>query len=169
MVYYYCNQERKRKEVIKMVIRAPIDPLNFNNSRNIQNTCRFDYNCGGYALETYSWYQPHEKGRHLHYGFNTIEEAYETTMYAVATMVKEFEGKIRMLKNIKELDKENERVVAFRISSDGDFHYVKKTSRGWQHKMGGSPEIRKMRSKEVFSKMWCDRYDGPIVFLAIKK
>lgn len=34
------------------------DPLNMRGSRNIRNTDKADYNCGGYALGTFSWYLP---------------------------------------------------------------------------------------------------------------
>ena len=154
-----------------MVWNTNIDPLNNQKTRNIRNSDRYEYNCGGYALETFSWYCPHAQGeKTLHYGFDTLEEAYETTMYAVSVMVSEFEGKIRMLRSKEELHKRTETLIAFRISSDGDFHYIKKTRSGWKHKMGSSYAIRKMKEKEVFETNWCGgRYDGPIVLLAMKK
>ena len=31
------------------------DDLNLNKTRNVKNTDIDDYNCGGYALGTYSW------------------------------------------------------------------------------------------------------------------
>ena len=154
-----------------MVRNIYIDPFNKQKQRNIRNTDRYDYNCGGYAFETFSWYCPHTKqdGR-LHYGFLTIEEAYEITMYAVSIMIAEFDGKIRMLRSKEELHKRTETLIAFRISSDGDFHYIKKTRSGWKHKMGSSYPIRKMKEKEVFETNWCGgRYDGPIILLAMKK
>ncbi len=152
-----------------MVAWLTTDPLNNNKERNIKNTARDTYNCGGYALGTYSWYCPREKEKDIIFDFNSIEEAYEKTMYAVATMVREFEGKIRMIQKLDDLNEETERVIAFRISSDGDFHYVKKTKCGWKHKRGACPRIFRMTTKQVFRTEWCDRYDGPIVLLAIKK
>ena len=146
------------------------DPFNNNRERNIKNTDRYEYNCGGYALETFSWYCPEEELELGRTAFDTIEEAYEKTMYAVAVMVLEFEGKVRMIRRVEDLHKTSERLVAFRISSDGDFHYIKKTRSGWKHKMGSSYPIRKMSEWEVFNTEWCGgRYDGPLVLLAIKK
>ena len=153
-----------------MVANVSFDPLNNQKTRNIKNSDRYEYNCGGYALETFSWYCPHTKSdKTLHHGFDTLEEAYETTMYAVSVMVAEFEGKIRMLRSKEELHKKTETLIAFRLSSDGDFHYVKKTRSGWKHKMGASYPIQKMSEKEVFETVWCGCYDGPIVLLAMKK
>ena len=144
------------------------DPLNFNNTRSIRNTDKYDYNCGGYALETFTWYCPRAEDERVRYSFRNIEQAYETTLHAVAHMVYEFEGKLRMIRKLKDL-KENERAVAFRISSDGDFHYVKKAKNGWYHKRGGCPRIERMSEYNVFNTDWCGRYDGPIVLLAIEK
>ena len=57
------------------------DPFNKNNKRNVRNTERNTYNCGGYALGTFSWYCPHDEndeksGRWGYdYGFTTMDEA----------------------------------------------------------------------------------------------
>ena len=144
------------------------DPLNNNNTRNIRNTDKFEYNCGGYALGTFTWYCPRAKHEYVRYSFESIEEAYEITMHAVAHMVYEFEGKLRMIRKMSDL-RRDERVVAFRLASDGDFHYIKKTMCGWYHKMGSSHFIERMSEHDVFNTEWCGRYDGPIVLLAIKK
>ena len=145
------------------------DPLNNNNTRNIRNTDKYEYNCGGYALGTFTWYCPRAVGERVKYSFGCIEEAYEITMHAVAHMVYEFEGKIRMIRAMRDL-RMDERVVAFRLASDGDFHYIKKTMCGWYHKMGSSHCINRMSEYDVFNTEWCGgRYDGPIVLLAIKK
>lgn len=149
------------------------DPFNKNNLRNVRNTPKRNYNCGGYALETFSWYCPHSEEDDTFWGydysFNTQEEAWVKTMYAVSKMILDFEGNLRMIKSLKQLHKGTERVVAFRLSSDGDFHYIKKTLSGWRHKCGASSDIRHMSEYEVFHTKWNGRYDGPIVLLAIKK
>ena len=36
------------------------DFLNSDNKRNERNTSELQYNCGGYALGTYSWYSPYD-------------------------------------------------------------------------------------------------------------
>lgn len=153
-----------------------IDPFNKENKRNLRNTPKQEYNCGGYALGTFSWYCPHDEkdGRgiwHMYdYSFTTREEAWIKTVYAVSKMILDFEGNLRMIKSLDQLNKLTERVVAFRLSSDGDFHYVRKNLNGhWYHKRGASVDILEMSEREVFNTNWCGRYDGPIVLLAIKR
>ena len=149
------------------------DPFNKNNNRNLKNTQRHTFNCGGYALGTFSWYCPHDEEDEdcfwgYNYGFRNREEAWTKTMFAVSKMVLDFGGKLRMIKTMEQLHRD-ERVVAFRLSSDGDFHYVRREANGrWYHKQGRSPDIRPMTKAEVFSDCWCYRYNGPLVLLAIK-
>ena len=149
------------------------DPFNKNNNRNVRNTPKRNYNCGGYALGTFSWYCPHNEEDDTFFGydysFDTQEEAWVKTMYAVSKMILDFEGNLRMIKSLNQLHKNTERVVAFRLSSDGDFHYIKKTKNGWRHKCGASYYIRRMSEHDVFNTNWNGRYDGPIILLAIKK
>lgn len=155
------------------------DPFNKNNNRNLRNTPRKHFNCGGYALGTFSWYCPHNPedeqiiglfSRGYDYSFDTQEEAWIKTMYAVSKMILDFEGKLRMIKSLEHLDKKTERVVAFRLSSNGDFHYIKKAENGqWHHKRGASAPIHRMSQDNVLNSVWCGFYDGPVVLLAIKK
>lgn len=151
------------------------DPFNRDNKRNLLNTQRHTYNCGGYALGTFSWYCPHDEADDTtrwgyDYSFTTQEEAWMKTMYAVSKMVLDFQGNLRMIKSLDQLRKGTERVVAFRLSSDGDFHYIKKSANGqWHHKRGGSFPIWRMSQDEVLNSVWCNRYDGPVILLAIKK
>ena len=44
------------------------DPFNKNNNRNLRNTPRRHFNCGGYALGTFSWYCPHSPEDELSIG-----------------------------------------------------------------------------------------------------
>ncbi len=152
------------------------DPFNKNNNRNILNTKRNTYNCGGYALGTFSWYCPHTEEDESRsrwgydYSFTTREEAWVKTMYAVSKMILDFEGNLRMIADLSHLDKKTERVVAFRLSEDGDFHYIKKSANGhWHHKRGSSFPIWRMSQEDVLHSVWCNRYNGPVVLLAIKK
>ena len=148
------------------------DPLNINRTRNIRNTNKRMYNCGGYALGTYSWYCPQPDDDYDDsYAFDTMDEAIDITLDVVDHMCYEFEGKIRVIKTLNELNTSVEYAVAFRISSRNDFHYVKKADNGhWYHKRGGMLDINQMTEYEVFNTRWCGGfYDGPIVLLAVKK
>ena len=41
------------------------DPFNHNGKRNRSNTDTDDYNCGGFALGTYSWYAPYRSDEQM--------------------------------------------------------------------------------------------------------
>lgn len=154
-----------------MFCKNTTDPYNKFQNRNVRNTPKSDYNCGGYALGTFSWYCPYpeEVANEMIEGWYEEAEAWEKTMYMVSNMVADFGGRVRMLYHKDQLER-NERLVLFRISSDGDFHYVIKKRNGYYHKRGAFPKIEKMTEEEVFETNWCrNRYDGPIVMLAVKK
>ena len=144
-----------------MNARCLPDNYNVLKERNIRNTEKFDYNCGGYALESFSWYLPrHENipvGREYD---STIEDC-------VKVMMEDFPN-LRVITSVDDL-RENEYAVAFRLSDD-DFHYIKRARNGhWYHKMGNSHDIRTMKKEIVFSESWGDGYDGEIALLAIAR
>ena len=146
------------------------DPFNLNRKRSTRNTNKRTYNCAGYALGTYSWYCPHDGEKdHIHdYSFDTVEEAWQETLMAVAHMVRDFPT-LRVIKQVGEATRK-ERVIAFRLSSDGDFHYLKRAHNNrWYHKRGSKNCIEHMTDYEAMNMDWCDRYDGPIVLMAIEK
>lgn len=139
--------------------------------RNLSNTERRDYNCGGYALGLFNWYLPYPqeiRNTLSHFGQWTF--SYRKTMkimvnYMINTLP------VRVIKSLECLNEETEYCVAFRLSED-DFHYVKRYGQGiWYHKMGGSHNIQRMEEKEVFSKKgWIgERYNSKIVLFAVKK
>lgn len=147
------------------------DPLNHKGLRNARNTSFFKYNCAGYALGTISWYLPTDEndGDYYPWGdFFSWGEMVEVTEQSVNRMLKDFPD-LRVIENLNEVH-HDEYAIAFRVSSDGDFHYVRQThGRTWTHKMGGS-SIRSMTRWEVFHTGWhYGRYDGPIVLFAKKK
>ena len=45
-----------------MCLSPKEDYLNKNKTRNQDNTYESGYNCGGYALRTFSWFYPDEAG-----------------------------------------------------------------------------------------------------------
>ncbi len=148
------------------------DAYNLSNNRNLNNTPRHRYNCGGYALGTFSWYCPYpEKDDDgwfgYHCGYRTREEAWAKTMYLVGFMLNDFCGRLRVIRDLNDLAR-HEYAIAFRVSADGDFHYIKQgKNKVWYHKRGASEEIHTMTTDEVFNTPWCDRYGGPLVLLAM--
>ena len=153
-----------------------LDFFNKLGTRNAQNTRAFEYNCGGYALNTYSWYCPHDIGSDRCYGSYSESGMKKTTQNAVAFMLKEFSD-LRVIKDIKELA-QDEYAIAFRIGGvDGvhDFHFMKRAKNGhWYHKRGGC-RIQPIKKEKVFGEEWItkgwfctNRYRGELVLLAKK-
>ena len=144
------------------------DLFNNERARNIHNTDTHLYNCAGYALGTFSWYQPYDNfdvHDSLFSDSNTLESI---TQQTVSCMLKDFEGRLRVISSLKELRKD-EYAIAYRISSDGDFHFMKKARTRWHHKRGSMSIILTESEDNVFNSIWCDRYDGPIVLMAMRR
>lgn len=146
------------------------DLFNVQRKRNISNTERYLYNCAGYALGTFSWYCPNEEdlGYWGHEENLSDVEMFAKTFETVNFMLKDFKGKLRVISSLEELRKD-EYAIAYRVSSDGDFHFMKKARTRWHHKRGNTPTILTESEDNVFNSIWCDRYDGPIVLMAMRR
>lgn len=146
------------------------DLFNLNRNRNEKNTSQWDYNCGGYALGTFSWYLPNdEDDRDKFWGWqdHSYEEMEAITLTCVEWMLNDFND-LRIIQQLNEV-RHDEYAIAFRVSSDGDFHYIRQDKfRTWTHKCGSS-HIRTITRWEVFHTEWNDRYNGPIVLFAKKR
>lgn len=155
-------------------IPYPYDRLNKKNKRNMSNTHKEGFNCGGYALGTYSWYCPF--GRHdgdLSGLFDRFDGDYVAVLqYTVDYMLQDFGNKLRVIQSLDELQ-EGEEAVAYRIETDCyDFHYLRRKSNGkWYGKMGRIPIIYKYTEIEVFdhnSDAWQNgRYDSEMILFAL--
>lgn len=150
------------------------DPLNRRKNRTFAGTNRLDYNCGGYALETFNWYCPYredEKGEFWTYWGELNDEDYtkeEVLRLTTERMIEEFKGCLRVIQDVSELQ-EGEYAIAYRIADD-DFHFAKRNSKGlWFEKRGSEPKILIMKKEEVFGENWNDRYDSEVVLLAKKR
>lgn len=147
------------------------DLFNVQRKRNIKNTSRLFYNCAGYALGTFSWYCPNEKDDDKYWGFwdyLSDAEMLVKTFETVQFMLKDFKGRLRLIGSVSEVQ-ENEYAIAYRISSDGDFHFMKKMKNGWHHKRGNTDRIYVESEDYVLKEVWCDRYNGPIVLMAMRR
>lgn len=143
------------------------DPFNILGLRNIGNTAKHYYNCGGYALGTFSWYWP---GR--------TEEEYDEIMecagdedwdnvlkLASEAIISELPGwsvvPFNLVMERKYSPKEYE-IVALRFC-DYDFHFWKLGRNwNWYDKMGSIGRINRHAFEDVRD-TWCHRYDSPIV------
>lgn len=138
------------------------DFFNREHKRNRFNTHYWDYNCGGYALGIYVWYQFEDY-------FNSLRAVgvEEMTHLCVDAILCDFPA-LRVINDLNELQK-NERAIAFRIC-EKDFHFMMRHKNGhWSHKPGRMP-IRSIAKVEVFNpKGWelSRTYNGPLVLFAM--
>lgn len=124
------------------------------------------YNCGGFALSTYTWVRP----------FEFVEDNIEMYPYRfdkglwrlVGGLLEQFN--IRCVTSFKYISS-NEYPAIFRVGSN-DFHFMRysKLLDGWIDKMGGSSCINLHKEKEIMREYWYGgRYDSQIVKLAVRK
>lgn len=156
------------------------DEYNVNGKRNRKNTEREDYNCGGYALETFSWVLPcdtEEECEEL-YDFDMWEYDYDEDDFNESAE-RGAEWMLNNVPNLRRVDspdaelEENEWLIGFKVgmgTGDGDFHYIKRTPSGRFYHKSGASRVRRMGKKEALSDNWCDgRYTSKTIWLARKK
>lgn len=147
------------------------DKYNSKQLRNKDNTPNREFNCGGWALNCFSWYRPTLSETFCNWGNDyekmSDKEMFEITLLSVEAMLKEFSD-LRVIRNLWEL-KKDEYAIAFRIGQDvNDFHYCKRSRNGhWTHKMGGGC-IQPIKKKDVFAPYWNNEYCGHLVLFAKK-
>lgn len=142
------------------------DLLNKERRRNVGNTDKSEYNCGGYALEVFNWYLPYER-KYRYDLFSSMYSTEERLEIMVNFMLEEFKGELRIIDKIEDL-KNEEYAIAFRTGKN-DFHYIKRADNGhWFHKMGGTHRIDTMTKDEVLnSESWrYGEYCSKVVLLA---
>ncbi len=64
------------------------DPLNSERLRKVNNTPRYYYNCGGYALNCFSWYVPNEFCDS--FDWDSWEEALEKNELVLEDLMEDF-------------------------------------------------------------------------------
>ena len=143
------------------------DPFNTLGLRNINNTVKRQYNCGGYALGTFSWYWPgrteEEHDKIMEYA---EDEDWDNALeLAAGAIIRELPGWMAVPFNLimdrKYSPKEYE-IVAMRFCYD-DFHFWKLGRNwNWYDKMGSTKCIHRHAFEDV-RRIWCHRYNSPIV------
>lgn len=170
---------------MQKVLTTTEDFFNKQNTRNQYNTNEFNYNCGGYALRTFSWWRPF-RGNYSAYdfcndkfyeGYNEKEVDDALLTECITILLKEFP--FLQITNKPNKDK---RIIAFRIGTyynleceedyhlgDWDFHFKvkEKNSTIWRHKPGNSPIIE----TDCLNEPWdiddaedCFQYTSNIVY-----
>lgn len=170
---------------------AQTDPFNRNGKRNRSNTDTDAYNCGGFALSTYSWYVPYRSDEQMDIydcwaniqmwldvaedADNTADriDARETVRICVVSLLNLFVKRIledfpsvRRVQTFEEI-KPDERIILFRIGAD-DFHFIVSFDhKHWWHKYGCN-YIEELCEDEVLDTEWANgRYFSPIAILAM--
>ena len=143
------------------------DPFNTLGLRDVSNTTKRYYNCGGYALGTFSWYWPgrteEEHDEIMEYA--EAEDWENALKLATEAIINELSGwsvvPLNLVMERKYSPKEYE-VVAMRFC-DCDFHFWKLGRNwNWYDKMGSAGWIDRHAFEDV-RRVWCYRYDSPIV------
>lgn len=150
------------------------DPLNMRGSRNIRNTDKADYNCGGYALGTFSWYLPSRTREEYSdiMGHADIGDMDTALTLASEAIVDELPGwsivPFALVMERKYSPKDYE-IVAMRFCYY-DFHFWKLGRNwNWYDKMGCRGQINRHAFNDARN-VWNDRYDSPVVcFIRARK
>lgn len=145
---------------VRRIMRGDCDFLNENNLRNIRNTDKGDYNCGGYALKTFSWYIPQ---------YTSLFSNKASIFNEMVESILEDFPNLRRIQDPNQVSPKTE-IIAFRINYCGhDFHFLRRAANGhWFHKRGRANYISTITKKEVFSDCWCDCYYGEIAWFVEK-
>jgi hypothetical protein len=173
------------------------DYYNVKGTRNSNNTDDFEYNCGGYALNTFSWYEPYDVdidiieediAEYIDHGY-LKEQIYNILLSRfVKHILKDFKT-LRTIKDKSEL-KSDERLIYFRyffeLVSDfddnwngtedsydyihSDFHFRFYENNHWYEKNGSGP-IHMCDGEDNDGPVWicgANAYDSPIIKFAMK-
>ena len=145
------------------------NPFNLNNERSWDNTSNFEFNCGGYAFGTFSWYEPHpDKTERCDYGFQNAYYRLQKRRWVIKNILQDF-ANVRIIHSIKDLHP-NEYAVAARMS-DTDFHFMRRDCADcWSHKRGNHPALWTATDKEVLhSREWIGGYYGKVMLFAVNR
>lgn len=143
------------------------DDFNLDHERNVRNTPIYDYNCMGYALDTYSWLFAYLKDGEtdpFDYGVDKSEQ--EEVLKSCAVYLLDNFPLIPITREEAYNARGKKEIVAFRIA-EYDFHFMVRRKNGsWYHKMG-STSISRIDKEVVFADVWksnLDIYDSEILF-----
>lgn len=144
------------------------DDFNLDHKRNVRNTYVRDYNCMGYALDTYSWltaYMEDEETDPFNVGVDKEEQ--EEVLTSCAKYLLNNFSLVPITREQAYNARGKKQIIAFRIA-EYDFHFMVRRKNGsWYHKMG-SYDIHRINKEEVFADVWTNRcgdiYDSEILF-----
>lgn len=150
------------------------DPLNMRGSRNIRNTDKADYNCGGYALGTFSWYLPSRTRKEYtdimgHADIGDMDTALTLASEAIVAELPGWSTVPFALVMERKYSPKDYEIVAMRFCYY-DFHFWKLGRNwNWYDKMGDCGQINRHAFNDVRYK-WNYLYDSPVVcFIRARK
>lgn len=150
------------------------DPFNKRGSRNIRNTDKADYNCGGYALGTFSWYLPSRTRKEYsdimgHADIGDMDTALTLAAEAIVNELPDWSIVPFALVMERKYSPKDYEVVALRFCYY-DFHFWKLGRNwNWYDKMGCREQINRHAFNDVWD-MWNGRYDSPVAcFIRARK
>ena len=150
------------------------DPLNKRGSRNIRNTDKADYNCGGYALGTFSWYLPSRTRKEYtdimgHADIGDMDTALTLASEAIIDELPGWSAVPFALVMERKYSPKDYEIVAMRFCYY-DFHFWKLGRNwNWYDKMGCREQINRHAFNDARN-VWNDRYDSPVVcFIRARK
>ena len=144
------------------------DDFNLDHKRNVRNTYVRDYNCMGYALDTYSWLIAYmEDGETDPFSVGVDKEEQEEILMSCAKYLLNNFSLVPITREQAYNAHGKKQIIAFRIA-EYDFHFMVRRKNGsWYHKMGAQ-DILRIDKDKVFADVWrndCgDVYDSEILF-----
>ena len=144
------------------------DDFNLDHKRNARNTDARDYNCMGYALDTYSWLIAYmEDGETDPFNVGVYKEEQEEILMSCTKYLLNNFSLVPITREQAYNARGKKQIIAFRIGKY-DFHFMVRRKNGsWYHKMG-SYDIQRINKEIVFAPIWTNRsgdiYDSEILF-----
>lgn len=144
------------------------DDFNLDHKRNIRNTSIYDYNCMGYALDTYSWLNAYLKdGKTDVFIYGVSKEKQKKVLKSCTKYLLNNFPLVPITREQAYNACGRKQIIAFRIAKY-DFHFMVRRKNGsWYHKMGCN-DILRIDKDKVFADVWrndCgDVYDSEILF-----
>lgn len=124
------------------------------------------YNCGGFALSTYTWVRPFEE---IEDNIKMYPYRFDRGLWSlVGGLLEQFD--VRCVTSFKYISS-NEYPVIFRVGSS-DFHFMRYSELldGWIDKMGNSNFINFHNEEKIMRGHWYyGKYDSQIIKLAVRK
>ena len=147
------------------------DAYNEFGTRTRKNVEGWQFNCGGYALETYNWicpYQDESDSDRLFEDWDS-ELSNDDRVEQTATWMEKHVPNLRRVNGVEDLQ-DDEYLIAYKCGTH-DFHFCKRLPNGiWMHKPGGS-RTRRISEKRVMADHWISGaavYSSKTVFFAKK-